>query len=197
MEWMNASKNPFLLLLMVLFGKWLTVRPRFNVEPSSSIEPKQRLSVQTSIAAWFLCVPRFRMLKFNPHFEIIRGWNLNPTMMFRSRAFGRQLGLDKAILVELQDQILDSIYIGRGRENRIDRHVCCLLSCNALHQCGALPARSLSDAACWPFISRTMSQNELFFIEELASYSSCDKWTNTRNGEKCPSTSPCIKPTYS
>jgi hypothetical protein len=42
----------------------------------------------------FECLSRFHMLKFNPNCEL-RGWKFNQTVIFRERAFERQLGLDK------------------------------------------------------------------------------------------------------
>jgi hypothetical protein len=43
------------------------------------------------------------MLELSTHSEMFRQWKLNPAFVFGSGAFGRLLGLDEAIGVELCD----------------------------------------------------------------------------------------------
>jgi hypothetical protein len=58
-----------------------------------------------------LCSPRVRVLKFNPLYKILRGWKINPTMMFRSGTFGRWLGLENVIRVEFSPSFSLSLWL--------------------------------------------------------------------------------------
>jgi hypothetical protein len=48
------------------------------------------LMMMVRIWIWFECnPPRLHLLKLHPHGEALRGWKLNPTMVFRGGAFRR------------------------------------------------------------------------------------------------------------
>lgn len=47
-----------------------------------------------------MCPLRVYVLKFNPY-EVLKGWKVDPSMVFTDETFGRQLELDKIIRVEL------------------------------------------------------------------------------------------------
>lgn len=48
---------------------------------------------------WLDFTPRLHLLKFNPHFEELTKWKLNPAKQFRSEVSGKRLGLNKVIRV--------------------------------------------------------------------------------------------------
>lgn len=64
------------------------------------------------------------MLNINPNHEILRGWKLNLTVIFISKMFGKRLGLDMVIRVELSS-LNTGGFIRRGRrrpENAMCMH---------------------------------------------------------------------------
>jgi hypothetical protein len=63
---------------------------------------------------WVECPPRLHVLNCNPHCQVLRGWRLHLTMVWRGGAFGECLGSDKVIT---QLPLLNPReYIRRGRE---------------------------------------------------------------------------------
>jgi hypothetical protein len=66
--------------------------------------------------------------KFNPHCEGLREWKLNLTMVFRSGALRRWLGLDKVIKLKVHNWILVALWKKRGHMIRTHTHTHCLMA---------------------------------------------------------------------
>lgn len=130
---------------------------------------------------WFECPPKPHVLKFHLKFEVLREWKLRLTIGFMGRTYGRSLGWDEIIRVELHDFIL-VVFLGEGeiRQTHIHSHTPRLLPRDAL--CPPNHKECLRYVCPSSWTSGTMSQISLFSLWSNLSwmfYYSNEKQTNT------------------
>jgi hypothetical protein len=83
---------------------------------------------------WLQCPLKLHMLKYNSHWEVLKGWELNPTMAVGGGAFGRWLGWDKIIRSGWSPRLNSRDCLRRRRMTRVHtwlaRSVTCHEMCN-------------------------------------------------------------------